>query len=106
MGFFKEIKKGLNKSPEEATEELLEINGLKIENYNSEQLEKRNIENLKKIQKDFLGMGFQRRNLAMITLGVEEQAKIQFLSALVEQGWIQIRQNEIIIRKLQELSGK
>lgn len=98
--------KNPNKPLEESIGELLEINGLKIENYNSEQLEKRNIENLKKIQKDFLKMGFQRRELAIVTLGVEEQAKIQFLSALVEQGWIQIRQNEIIIKKLQELSNK
>ena len=99
MGFFNK------KSPQEKLDNFLDKYGLKIEDYSSEQLKELNVKNLKRIHADLAGKDFTKATIAFSFTKPEEHIKVSYLSALVEQGWIQIRQNEIIIKGLQKLNG-
>jgi hypothetical protein len=101
------------KTPEEAEiekrkaeKETLEKFGLDLENYSIAEIAKRNVENLRKIASDIRANKWFKAGLALSFAKAHEQATVTYLSALVEQNWILLRQNEIIIRELQKLGGK
>jgi len=107
----KEIKKGLEDSKDEANKKkaekariLLKKHGFDIENYSEEELNELNAKTLRKIGQDLLGKGLMKAGLALSLAKAADQLTVGYLSILVEQGWIQMRQNEIIIREIKEIS--
>ncbi|HFI0251064.1 TPA: hypothetical protein ACGO6P_000444 [Streptococcus suis] len=77
-------------------------------------LEERGVTNLseesfgqvEKVINDLAGNGLAKAGLALSFAKVEEQAKVSYLSALVEQNWILISQNQQIIDELKKLNEK
>lgn len=102
---------GLFKSPEEKLAsqkqkviDTLEKFGLNIEDYSDSEIRTKNSQNIRRVTSDLVGNGMIKASMAFSFAKAEEQAKVSYLSALVEQNWILIRQNEAIIRKLDKLS--
>ncbi len=77
-------------------------------------LEDRGVNNLsedsfiqvEKIISDLSGNGLIKTGMALSFAKAEEQAKISYLSALVEQNWVLISQNQQIIDELKKLNSK
>lgn len=61
---------------------------------------------VRKVANDLAGTGWAKAGLALSFAKVEEQAKVGYLSALVEQNWILIEQNQQIINELKKLNAK
>jgi len=100
MAFFgNKEEKERQKADKEAqkTKELLEKYGL-------EELDEKDMENLRRIMSEMAGMGFTRLGMSL-TVGIkaEDRIQIEFLSALFEQNWIMIRQLDRISKKLDNL---
>ena len=85
---------------------LLEKFGLNLDSYSDEQIRLKNTENIKNIATDLTGNTAGKIGVAFSMAKVEEQLKISYLSALVEQNWILMRQNEAMLRVLEKLSKK
>jgi len=107
MGWF------TSKTPEQVEAEqkamikkTLEQYGLNLDDYTVDQIKQRNIDNLNKIANDLIGNKWFKAGMALSFASGEEQAKVTYLSALVEQNWIVIRQNELIIKELQKINKK
>lgn len=71
-----------------------------IEKYNLDNLEKEDLKNLKAISDEMLTNNLFKTGLALSFAKSEDQAKIGYLSVLVEQNWLIIRQLANINRKL------
>ena len=77
-------------------------------------LEERGVTNLseesfvqvEKVINDLSGNGLIKTGMALSFAKAEEQAKVSYLSALVEQNWILISQNQQIIDELKKLNSK
>lgn len=77
-------------------------------------LAKKGLENLesnvdpqvRQIADDLAGSGFMKAGLALSFAKAEEQVKIGSLSALVEQNWIIIKQQDEILKELKKLNNK
>jgi len=78
--------------------------GLDIENYDDEKIKKENIKNLEKIGRDIAGNSFMKAGMALSFVSVDKQATVGYLSAIFNQNWILIRQNELIIRLLEKIA--
>jgi hypothetical protein len=85
---------------------LLEKFGLNLDSYTDEQIRAKNTENIKNIATDLGGNTLAKVGMGLSMAKIEEQVKISYLSALVEQNWILMRQNEAILRVLEKLSNK
>ena len=85
--------------------EALDKFGLDLETYSIDEIKKRNAENLKRIALDLRGNKWFKAGLALSFARASEQATVTYLSALVEQNWILLRQNEIMIKELQKLAS-
>lgn len=70
-----------------------------LEKYGLENLTQADLVILKRISADLVANKWFKAGLALSFAKAEEQAKITYLSALVEQNWL-------IIRKLDEMSKK
>jgi hypothetical protein len=81
----------------------LEKYGLNLAEYDSHTISEKNVENLSRIGSDLAGNKWLKAGMALSFAKSEEQAKVTYLSAQVEQNWILIRQNEIMIRLLSQL---
>lgn len=68
-----------------------------LKKYGLENISEKDMEVLENISGDMLGLG---KFGTMMTFKIEEQAKVQHLSALVEQNWMIIRQLAEISKKL------
>lgn len=84
---------------QEKVKKTLDKYGLDIENYNLEQIKRENHKTLQSIGRDLMGSSFAKVGLSF---NLADRTKIDYLSALVSQNWIVIRQNEQIIRLLEK----
>lgn len=82
----------------------LEKFGLNIDDYSADELQSRNAQDTQKIAKNLTGNKLIEAGMGLSFAKAEEQAKVSYLGALVDQNWILIRQNEVIIRTLTKLS--
>lgn len=76
---------------------LLEKHGLNIEFYSDDELKafnKNDINNISLVNSLF------SNSLYRINFSKEDQAKLAYLNSLIDQNWILIRQNELILRQL------
>jgi len=75
--------------------------GLDIENYSNSQIKEKNAENIRNVGHELAGSGWIKSGLALSFKPYERQS-LGYLSVLMEQNWILIRQNELIIRLLEK----
>ncbi len=98
MGLF-----GESKTPEQKKEEKLQ----KFMNrYQLEDLDEKDLVVLNKIASDLVGNSFIKTGMALSFAKAEEQAKVTYLSALVEQNWMIIRQLSRLNKNIEELKKK
>lgn len=102
MGLFKS-KEDKEAAQETKINELLERQGLNIYDYTPEQIRQKNADNIKRINRGLVSHGLAKASMALSLAKAEEQAKVSYLNALVEQNWIIIRQNEAILQRLGQL---
>ncbi|UNC90608.1 hypothetical protein [Candidatus Contubernalis alkaliaceticus] len=67
--------------------------------YRLANLDDNDLEAVREISQEFMGLGLMKAGMALSLAKAEEQAKVGYLAALVKQNWI-------IIRKLDEISKK
>nr|WP_314946063.1 hypothetical protein [Streptococcus infantis] len=77
-----------------------------LENRGVTELSEKSYGQVKKIANDIAGNGWAKGAMALTFTKIEEQAKVGYLSALVEQNWILIEQNQQIINELKKLNAK
>ena len=63
-----------------------------MEKYQLDEIDKKDLVVLNRIASDLAGNGFFKVGMALSFAKAEEQAKVTYLSALVEQNWVIIRQ--------------
>ena len=71
-----------------------------MEKYQLNDLNEKDLIILKKIANDLFGNGMFKMGMAFSMAPAQEQAKVTYLSALVEQNWMIIRQLSEINKKL------
>lgn len=82
-----------------------EINSF-IEKYQLDEIDDKDLIIIKKIATDLIGNNLLKAGMALSFAKAEEQAKVSYLSALVNQNWIMIRQLSNISNKLDKLLDK
>lgn len=75
------------KAEKKALKEQEQLNKL-IEKYNLEDLSEKDLLIVKRVYQDLVGNGLLKAGMALSMASGAEQAKITYLSALVEQNWI------------------
>jgi hypothetical protein len=95
----------LTEAVDRDTAKTLDKVGLDIEHYSSAEIKHYNAQSIKKIRSEMTGNGLLKAGL---TFGgsVTERATLGYLSALVEQNWVLMRQNELLINSLDKLTNK
>lgn len=89
------------KTPKETKEEKQKRKEQEIlDRYGLSNVDQKDIASIKNIISDLAGNGLIKTGMALSFAKAEEQAKISYLSALVEQNWIIIRQLDRISKKL------
>ena len=77
-----------------------------MEKYQLEEIDDKDLVIIKKIATDLIGNNLLKAGMALSFAKAEEQAKVSYLSALVNQNWIMIRQLSNISNKLDKLLDK
>lgn len=95
MGMFKSNEDKVRAAELKEEKELQKF----IEQYGLETLTKSDLEILRKISNNLMGSGYLKAGMALSFAKAEEQAKVSYLSALVEQNWL-------IIKLLGDLNAK
>ena len=93
MGIFGGEKQTKEEKQKTKTDEMMKKYGL-------DGMEGKDVESVKRIVNDLVGNNFLKAGMALSFAKAEDQAKVTYLSALVEQNWIIIRQLNEISRKL------
>lgn len=75
-----------------------------MDKYQLEDLDEKDLVVLKRIANDLAGNGFLKAGMALSFANAEEQAKVTYLSTLIEQNWMIIRQLSRINKKLDDLN--
>lgn len=90
------------KDEEDETKQVLEEYGLGLDKYDTKRIQQEIAKNLKNIAKDIAGNKWIKAGMALSFSAPDKQAELGYLSAIVNQNWILIRQNELIIRFLKK----
>lgn len=77
-----------------------------MDKYHLEELSPNDLEIVKRITSDLVANGFAKASMAMGMASVPEQAKVTYLSALVEQNWMMINQLSRINSNIEKLLNK
>lgn len=94
---------GKKKSKEEKEQEKLQQF---MERYQLEDLDEKDLSVLNRIATDLAGNSWFKAGMALSFAKAEEQAKVGYLSALVEQNWMIIRQLSRLNNNIEELNKK
>lgn len=94
---------GEKKSKEEKEEEQLQKF---MDKYQLEDLDKKDLVVLQRIASDLAGNAWFKTGMALSFAKSEEQAKVTYLSALVEQNWMIIRQLSRLNSNVEKLLEK
>lgn len=98
MGLF-----GEKKTKEEKQREKLQSF---MERYQLEDLDEKDLIVLERIANDLVGNNLFKAGMALSFTKAEEQAKVTYLSALVEQNWMIIRQLSRLNKNIEGLKEK
>lgn len=77
-----------------------------MERYQLENLDEKDLVVLQRIANDLVGNSFFKVGMALSFAKAEEQAKVTYLSALVEQNWMIIRQLGRLNESIEKLVSK
>ena len=77
-----------------------------MERYQLEDLDEKDLVVLQRIANDLAGNKLAKAGMALSFAKVEEQAKVTYLSALVEQNWILMRQLSRLNKNIEKLIEK
>lgn len=77
-----------------------------MERYQLEDLDEKDLVVLQRIANDLFGKGLIKTSMALTFAKIEEQAKVAYLSALVEQNWILMRQLSRLNKNIEKLIEK
>ena len=77
-----------------------------MERYQLEDLDEKDLVVLQRIANDLFGKEFIKTSMALTFAKIEEQAKVAYLSALVEQNWILMRQLSRLNKNIEKLIEK
>lgn len=77
-----------------------------MKRYQLEDLDEKDLVVLQRIANDLFGKEFIKTGMALTFAKIEEQAKIAYLSALVEQNWILMRQLSRLNKNIEKLIEK
>ena len=94
---------GNGKSKEEKQEEQLQKF---MDKFHVDELDSKDLETVKQIANDLAGNGMFKAGLALSFANVADQAKVTYLSALVEQNWLIINQLSRLNSKIDNLLTK
>lgn len=99
MGIFGSKEDKLEKQRQQEQEELNKL----MAKYNLKGMDVEDLKVLRRITNDLSGNGFFKMGMALSFAKAEEQAKVTYLSALVEQNWLMIKQLSDLNNKLDKL---
>ena len=88
------------KSKEEKQQEQLDK---LMEKYNLYELDTKDLETVKNIANDLAGNGLLKAGMALSFTNGADQAKVTYLSALVEQNWLIINQLNRLNKNIEKL---
>ena len=88
------------KSKEEKQQEQLDK---LMEKYNLYELDPKDLETVKNIANDLAGNGLLKAGMALSFTNGADQAKVTYLSALVEQNWLIINQLNRLNKNIEKL---
>ncbi|MPW26413.1 hypothetical protein GC105_11495 [Alkalibaculum sp. M08DMB] len=94
---------GEKKSKEEKEEQKLQQF---MDRYQLEDLDKKDLVVLQRIAGDLTGNSLFKAGMALSFAKAEEQAKVTYLSALVEQNWLIIKQLGRLNKNIEKLNEK
>lgn len=77
-----------------------------MEKYQLEDLDKKDLVVLQRIAADLAGNNFFKMGMALSFAKAEEQAKVTYLSTLVEQNWMIIRQLSRLNKNIEDLQAE
>ena len=77
-----------------------------MDKYQLEDLDEKDLVVLQRIAQDLAGNKWFKAGMTLSFANAEEQAKVTYLSALVEQNWMIIRQLGRLNKNLEELNNK
>ena len=77
-----------------------------MQKYQLEDLDEKDLMVLKRITADLAGNKFFKAGMALSFAKAEEQAKVTYLSALVDQNWMVIRQLSRLNKNIEKLLEK
>ncbi|MBS5596857.1 hypothetical protein [Peptostreptococcus sp.] len=77
-----------------------------MERYQLDEINDKDLKIIKNIANDLVGNNLIKAGMALSFAKVEEQAKVSYLSAIVQQNWIMIRQLNNLNNKIDELINK
>ncbi|MBM7540659.1 hypothetical protein [Amphibacillus cookii] len=77
-----------------------------MEKYQLEELDEKDLVVLQRIANDLVGNNFFKVGLAFSFAKAEEQAKVSYLSAMVEQNWMIIRQLSRLNKNIEAMNNK
>lgn len=83
--------------PNPKTHKTLDKLNLDVASYSTEEIRRYNAQSINKIRQDMTGNGLIKMGV-VFSGSATEKATLGYLSALVEQNWILIRQNELLIK--------
>ena len=76
------------------------------ERYHLDELQPQDLESVKGIANDLMGTGFLKAGMALSFANGPDQAKVAYLSALVEQNWLIINQLSRLNKGIDKLLSK
>ncbi|GAE32832.1 hypothetical protein [Halalkalibacter hemicellulosilyticus] len=77
-----------------------------MDKYQLEDLDEKDLAVLSRVANDLAGNGLFKAGMALSFAKAEEQAKVTYLSAIVEQNWMMIRQLSRLNKNIEELKNK
>ena len=77
-----------------------------MEKYHIDELDPKDLEIVKNIANDLAGNGFLKAGMALSFSSAPDQAKVTYLSALVEQNWLIINQLSRLNKNIEKLQNK
>ena len=96
-----------NSQPKQTAEEKKQAEMQKfIEKYNIDSLNPKDLEIVKKIAGDLAGNGLMKTGMALSFANADDQLKVTYLSALVEQNWLIINQLSRLNDSIEKLANK
>ncbi|QNK42713.1 hypothetical protein [Caproicibacter fermentans] len=76
------------------------------EKYHIDELDPKDLETVKQVASDLAGNGLLKAGMALSFANAGEQAKVTYLSALVEQNWIIMNQLNRLNKNIEKLNQK